>query len=379
MCSPKRDRTIDILKGIGIILMVIGHAGCPHLLHEYIYTFHMPLFFIASGYFFTEKNAVNVITFSWKKIKGIYIPFVACSIAFLLLHNVFFNIGIINDSYGNRTGEVSYLYSAQEIISRALHIVFRMDKYEFFLLGAFWFLRALFMSSLILCFGTWTLNRIHEAIFSTHNATTSRSIMLLSLFCLLCGGIIKYKNISIPYIAQGGYREMMGVFFLGAGYFMKQKIDVINRHANVMVLCACLVSVVLFVIHPASLKIKSDYIDWAIIPFSGIAGTYIVYYISRYWSRYESSKWIAYIGKKSIWILVLHLLAFKVSELLEITVYDLPIQMIACHTVIPPLDNWFFVVHTVVAVSIPMFIAYCIDIVKNACTPNSIILCHDRR
>lgn len=39
-----RKRWIDIAKGIGIILMVIGHADAPRLLKNWIYGFHMPLF-----------------------------------------------------------------------------------------------------------------------------------------------------------------------------------------------------------------------------------------------------------------------------------------------------------------------------------------------
>lgn len=45
-----RKRWIDIAKGIGIILMVIGHADAPRLLKNWIYGFHMPLFFIIAGY-----------------------------------------------------------------------------------------------------------------------------------------------------------------------------------------------------------------------------------------------------------------------------------------------------------------------------------------
>ena len=37
-----RDATIDILKGIGIILMVAGHCGAPFT--SYIYLFHMAIF-----------------------------------------------------------------------------------------------------------------------------------------------------------------------------------------------------------------------------------------------------------------------------------------------------------------------------------------------
>lgn len=41
-----RDQTLDILKGFGIILMVVAHSGAPSWLSKTIYTFHMPLFLL---------------------------------------------------------------------------------------------------------------------------------------------------------------------------------------------------------------------------------------------------------------------------------------------------------------------------------------------
>ena len=51
-----RQRWIDIVKGIGIILMVIGHADAPTFLKIWIYGFHMPLFFIIGGYLFNREK-----------------------------------------------------------------------------------------------------------------------------------------------------------------------------------------------------------------------------------------------------------------------------------------------------------------------------------
>lgn len=65
---PKRNSTIDILKGIGITLMVYGHSSGPH--HRFFYLFHMAIFIIASGYCFKEQNIVsfgNMICFFKKK------------------------------------------------------------------------------------------------------------------------------------------------------------------------------------------------------------------------------------------------------------------------------------------------------------------------
>ena len=93
-----KDNSVSIAKGIGIILMLIGHAGCPSHLNSFIYQFHMPLFFFISGYCFKEKHLNNFKDFAIKRIKGIYLPFIKYSLLFLLLHNVFYNLNIYNDS-----------------------------------------------------------------------------------------------------------------------------------------------------------------------------------------------------------------------------------------------------------------------------------------
>lgn len=47
---------IDNLRAFGILLVVVGHAGPPSMIGKIIYGFHMPLFFIISGYLFNEEK-----------------------------------------------------------------------------------------------------------------------------------------------------------------------------------------------------------------------------------------------------------------------------------------------------------------------------------
>ena len=52
----KRIEWIDICRGLAIILVIIGHSnletGMAFNLKSIIYSFHMPLFFVLSGYLF---------------------------------------------------------------------------------------------------------------------------------------------------------------------------------------------------------------------------------------------------------------------------------------------------------------------------------------
>lgn len=55
----KRIEYLDYAKGIGIILVVLGHILIKGNIKIYIYSFHMPLFFIISGYLFNYINIIN--------------------------------------------------------------------------------------------------------------------------------------------------------------------------------------------------------------------------------------------------------------------------------------------------------------------------------
>lgn len=52
LAEKKRDISFDIAKGIGMFLVVMGHVHGMNRTYGVIYSFHMPLFFLISGYFF---------------------------------------------------------------------------------------------------------------------------------------------------------------------------------------------------------------------------------------------------------------------------------------------------------------------------------------
>ena len=67
-----RNVAIDALKGLGILLMVIGHSNLPFNLRGLIFVFHMPLFFIVSGYLYKERSYAEILN---KQIARIMVPF----------------------------------------------------------------------------------------------------------------------------------------------------------------------------------------------------------------------------------------------------------------------------------------------------------------
>lgn len=53
-----RIQYVDVAKGIGVILRLIGHqpAYIPGWMQNWIYSFHMPMFFIIAGFFMMTKD-----------------------------------------------------------------------------------------------------------------------------------------------------------------------------------------------------------------------------------------------------------------------------------------------------------------------------------
>ena len=82
----QREQWIDIGKGIAIILMVVGHTSIPSVLSNFIWAFHMPFFFIVSGWI-THWNKTSVKEFIIRRSKSLLIPFVVYSIIVLALYS----------------------------------------------------------------------------------------------------------------------------------------------------------------------------------------------------------------------------------------------------------------------------------------------------
>lgn len=85
MQTKKHYMEIDVLKGIAIAMVILGHAVIryPINLHEvawtkaiydWVETMHMPLFFMVSGFCYSYKG--NYRSFVNKKIQRILIPYV---------------------------------------------------------------------------------------------------------------------------------------------------------------------------------------------------------------------------------------------------------------------------------------------------------------
>lgn len=75
---------LDIAKGIAIFLMVIGHTSIPNVVSNFVYAFHMPLFFIASG-LASDYDRQTWGGYVKHKSYTIMLPFLTYSVIVILL------------------------------------------------------------------------------------------------------------------------------------------------------------------------------------------------------------------------------------------------------------------------------------------------------
>lgn len=74
----QRELKYDIAKGIAIILVIVGHGHCiSHLTSSFIYSFHMPLFFIIAGVFYHERGIKESVRKDFRRLMVPYFVFAA--------------------------------------------------------------------------------------------------------------------------------------------------------------------------------------------------------------------------------------------------------------------------------------------------------------
>ena len=134
----KRIEYIDIAKGIAMVSIVLGHLGSSTI-DRLVFTFHVPIFYLISGYFFGIKDSDG--DFLKKKINNLIIPyFFTCLLMCLISVPININRGL---NWKNEL--LKWIYASFYAAGG--------DSLEPFLhkgIGALWFLWAIFWGNLFL-------------------------------------------------------------------------------------------------------------------------------------------------------------------------------------------------------------------------------------
>lgn len=341
---------INYLKALGIILMVFGHSesAIPHAM-SFVQMFHMPLFFIASGYCFKEKYILAPKSYVYNKVRGIWWPYVKWSLLFLLLHNVFFSLNLYNGEYGWR-GSVSHLYTLSEFMGLVYTILIKMKGHEQ-LLGGYWFMNALFFGSLI----AWIMIRY------------VKSPIIGGCALLIVCTVLNKTCLHLPVFGISS-QAFAAAFLILIGYSLsKYKIKPFTYWQICVALVLTLLGSFLWNMPMNQDSYSNKYFALYIVTASLASWSFYSLFDKMKSSQGVCVKALDFIGKNTLTILTWHFLAFKLVSLLIIGIYDLPTERLAEFPVIKEYsEQGWWIAYFSVAIIVTCGIANCNKWIKNS-------------
>ena len=335
-----RDSAIDIVKGMGIFFMVGVHCGA--FFTNFIYLFHMAIFFIASGYLYKEKyteNFSNLKLFIKKKIKSLYFPYVLWMLIYSVLHNSFIRINIYTDNpeitkyiSGTYIGTTS-AYTTQELLIKIVQNFFLFGNEQ--LAGAFWFISALFKLSVMYAVFDFILCRFLQ--------TKNRDIIQLILSVLFLG-LGYYCQLSNRTFLQFDISLSCYILFY-LGHILNKKKEIVQFDSKVVNLIICTASFAILMIlqNFGSISLnKNFYSNPLYLIIVSIAGWEFLYSLSFFIKKTKILKNLLMLcSQNSMAIVILHFLAFKIINLLQVFMKHQPLFLIAAFPTLYTYSFWW--------------------------------------
>lgn len=258
----KRNNRVDVMRGIAITLVVFEHALGSSLVsvQNVILSFHMPLFFIISGFFAKKVYKTGIIKDIKKKIRTILIPQITLSVI-SLLYNIVVSYGILHTIELNEINYMSYLFG-------------------------YWFLHVMWQVTVL-----WEL--LSCFFIKNSKKTYTFLIILLVYFFFIPAGIKGTLYVAVTPIALGFY--ILG-FLLHDKGLLEQKRWFIDF---ILFVFLCIIGM----LNGRVLMYENQYGNKCLFLLTSICGFFLVNDIS---SMLKNSRILSWIGRNSIIIYVVH-------------------------------------------------------------------------
>lgn len=334
--NKTRNVQMDIVKGIGIILIILGHSSFPYT--HFLYLFHLAIFFIVSGYFFKEdyvKDKECLKKFIVNKIKRLYLPFVIGNIICVLLNNFFIDINF----YNNVTH--SY-YTIKELPINILKVILFRGHTE--MLGATWFLPILFIITVVYAIIEYLMNKYQ-------NKNRNIVQLTISIIFLVVGYYFSIKNIKIIRL------QVLTCYIL---FDFGRKISKYEKNVKystrwIMAIVSFVLLLILDRLGTIELS-QHEYTNPIYFISVSILGWCFIYELSYFISKTPILKNILiYIGKNTMSILILHFVAFKILNALLVVMLKEDRILISKFPV-GFKDSYWWIIYTLVGIAIPLIL-----------------------
>ncbi len=308
--NANRSAYWDIIKGLAIIAVVMGHCGIQS---AFVYLFHLAVFFFVTGYFYNEnKYGDDPFRYLGARLAGCWPRFFFYSVCLVLIHNFFVTHGL----YANTP-----LYNHTAMLTSCLQAaVFQTTEN---MQGALWFVPAWLLSSAffggIVWFGRTASRRIGAERLETP------LVILGSLAAGVVGLFLFSRRCYLPY---NMHCAILAVPLYLAAWLMRRRLPSFKRYTTWY---GALISIILLHQVNAGLQI---YIDISAMSIPGVLyypisllGIYLVLSLASLAERIPAlSKGLAFLGRHSFDIMALHFLVFKAIDLAYARLSAVPVS-----------------------------------------------------
>ncbi len=236
----KRNTVIDFAKGLAIVLMLADHIIKTG---SFITSFHMPLFFILSGYFFKDIPFKEYLV---KKAKGLLIPYVILNVIALVFV-------VIRDRNN---------FDIVEFGAKIKRILLGCDG-----LSLGWFLIALFLTSIIYWF-------VYKCLWNN-------KILYAAVLAILTVAGWYAGSLFEAHIYQWDV-ALLCVVFLAMGHLYKEYSKEISAKVKILVLIVSLGIWIIDILNGGIVLSLRIYHVFPVCVIGAIAGTYVVLYACKY-------------------------------------------------------------------------------------------------
>lgn len=272
----ERDVTFDIMKGIGILLVIVCHfVGWNHpYLSQFILSFHMPLFFLVAGYF--SKSYIDSST-SKRSVKNYFVRLIPPMAVTQLMIVAWAVLMAVAKHEG-------WNPPIREMLSLLWADVFGpMTSWGTLSLGVIWFLLALFWAKTLLI----PLSRLKQWAIPVSLAVAFGTFMLHKIF---------------PYSIWCFSLGLMALPFVTIGWWVKN---------HPIPLWLKIVAVVCWIAAICFSRMEMYTFTWKCYPLDVLGacgGTYCIYLLSLVIKKYMriTSKVLAALGVWSLAIMCVH-------------------------------------------------------------------------
>lgn len=311
----RRSDMIDVAKGIGILSVVWAHAKGPY--SGYIYQFHMPLFFLLSGYLYSRRKPVGA--YAAGKFKTLYLPFVVWNIAFTLMKAF--------------TGLQKF--SRSGLVREIGKILLTLSKDGRFL-GATWFLGALFAVSV--------LYRLLDT--SIKDEKRAAGVLLGAFGAAAVFGFC----VTLPAMLS---RTLILSLFFAAGRWVRCEQERLEKFGGPLLAVLCAVGFWWIGGRNSANMGKNQYSSPALFVVGAMMASYVTVYLSVLIDRWVPAgrKALAYLGRKSLPIVIWQFVVFRAVIALQLALEGISLSKTLDYYPCYKTGNGWWMVYTIVGLA----------------------------